>query len=168
MVDFNHQEHFAHLDREDGKRTPTDVMGWVQGRVVETPTLQELFNLVYATRAVDQSGYIRYLNWRIYGEEGLAGRRANVWVMKETRTVTIAYQQEPVAEYRVVLAPNQREREQVSELRQFPTPYHAPPRLWDQHSMNQLEWRKVYRVPRRAMHRKAFPPPVVQLPLLFA
>ena len=174
VVDYNHQEHFAHLDREDGKHTPSDVMGWVQGHLVTTPTLQELFNLVYATRTLDRSGYIRYQTWRIYGEEGLAGRRANVWVMKETHTLTIAYQQEPLAEYQVEYAPNhltqhnQHPWANLTELRQFPTQFPAPPRLWDQQQMNQVEWRKVYRVPHTTPRRKALPPPVIQLPLLFA
>ncbi|MGO8947925.1 MAG: hypothetical protein ACLQUY_09725 [Ktedonobacterales bacterium] len=60
VADYNHQSHFAHLIREDGKRT------------------------------IDHSGYICYQRWRLYSDEGLVGEQAAVWLMKETLTVTHA------------------------------------------------------------------------------
>jgi hypothetical protein len=31
VVDYNHQSHYAHQDRADGLRTPSEVMGWLRG-----------------------------------------------------------------------------------------------------------------------------------------
>jgi putative transposase len=40
VADYNNQSHFAHLDREDGKRTPAEVLGWIHGRYVPNPDTQ--------------------------------------------------------------------------------------------------------------------------------
>lgn len=67
-------------------------MGWVRGRPVEVPTLRQVLDLIYGTRPIRQSGYIRFQNWRIYGDEGLAGQKASVWVMKETHSLTSVHE----------------------------------------------------------------------------
>ena len=39
--------------------------------------------MFYATRfgrTVDRAGYVRFRHWRLYGEAGLAGDRAAVWL----------------------------------------------------------------------------------------
>jgi DDE superfamily endonuclease len=103
--DFNHQTHFAHQRRADSLRTPAEVLGGTKGRLVAVPTLQEVFALLLAQRTVDRSGYIRYDGWRVYGEEGLSGQRAGVWLAKETRTLTLSYAMQPVAQYDVTFGP---------------------------------------------------------------
>ena len=40
---FNTTRHWAHQEREDGRRTPVDVLGWVRGRSVERARLRQLF-----------------------------------------------------------------------------------------------------------------------------
>ena len=147
VVDYNNQDHFAHQDRPDGRHTPSEVMGWVRGQPVETPTLRELFDLIYSTRKINQVGYIRYQNWRIYGDEQLVGQKASVWVMKETHTLTIVHEEAVLAEYGVVFDADGRHFEAMRESRQFPSPSLAPrpPRLWNDQLMDSIEWRKVYR-----------------------
>jgi len=34
VVDFNYQDHWAHRERDDGKRSPAAVLGWVRGAVI--------------------------------------------------------------------------------------------------------------------------------------
>jgi hypothetical protein len=99
--------HFAHQEREDGLRTPAEVLGDARGRQVAVPTLQQLFEMLLAQRKVDAQGYIRYHHWRMYGDEGLAGAQAGVWLAKETRTLTLAYDALPVAQYAVTFAPGE-------------------------------------------------------------
>jgi hypothetical protein len=50
---------------------------------------------------VDANGYIRYHHWRVYGDEGLAGTQMSVWLGKETRTLTLAFDGAPLAQYAV-------------------------------------------------------------------
>jgi transposase len=104
--DFNHQAHFAYQEREDGLRTPSEVLGDARGRQVAVPTLQHLFELLLTQRKVDAQGYIRYHHWRVYGDEGLAGEQASVWLGKETRTLTLAYDGAPLAQYAVSFSPS--------------------------------------------------------------
>jgi hypothetical protein len=153
VADYNWQEHFAHQEREDGLRTPREVLGWVHGRHVDLPTLDELFHARHAERRIDQHGYVQCNHWRLYGEEGLAGQEASVWLYRET--LTIAYQEEPIAQYAMTAGPDPARWEEILELRAFPSRYpSAQGRLWDQQTLATIEWRKVYRVPRRARRQR--------------
>jgi transposase len=162
IADYNHQEHFAHQDRADGKRTPAEVLSWVHGRFVPIPTLSQLFELLYGRRTVDRSGYIRYQRWRLYGDEGLVGERASVWLMKEMLTITFA--DEPMAQYTVTYGPDGRTFQDLAEVRPF-TPHplsHLPQqRLFDDEAMRAIEWRKVLRLPAYAPRK-----PLVTMPAL--
>lgn len=147
------EEHFAHQDRDDGCRSPREVLGWVHGRYVELPTLDEVFQTLHARRKLDRAGYIRYRHWRLYGEEGLAGREASVWLLRET--LTIAFEELPVAQYTVTYGKENPDVartlqttpfEMVEEARMFPSRFPSPqPPLWDLH---EVEWHKVLRVRR--------------------
>jgi hypothetical protein len=44
-------------------------------------------------RRLDRHGYVRFRNWRIYGEHGLPGQVAVVWLYGET--VTVAFRDTP-------------------------------------------------------------------------
>jgi putative transposase len=153
IVDYNHQAHFAHLDREDGKRTPAEVLGWIHGRYVPIPTLSEIFELLYGKRTIDRSGYIRYQRWRLYSDEGLVGEQAAVWLMKETLTVT--HVEQPIAQYVVDYKSDGRSFENMTELRAFPPHPTAQPRLFDEEIMSEVEWRKVIRLPDYARRKLA-------------
>jgi hypothetical protein len=105
--DLNYQAHFAHQDREDERRTPAEVLGDARGRQVAVPTLQQLFEMLLSHRKVDAQGYIRYHHWQVYGDEGLAGAQAGVWLAKETHTLTLVHDALPVAQYAVTFAPDE-------------------------------------------------------------
>jgi hypothetical protein len=87
--DFNHQSHAAHGDRPKGRRSPATVLGWVQGAWCDPVDLDRLFRL-RATRVLNAGGSLRFRHWRLYGERGLAGERAAVWVDGKTLTVEYA------------------------------------------------------------------------------
>lgn len=168
IVDYNHQLHFAHQDRADGLRTPAEVLGGVKGRLVPAPTMQDIFDLLMAERRVRQSGYIRYQNWHIYGQEGLQGEHAAVLLMKETLSIT--YSSQIVAQYAVTTTPTGHGRRTIEAAVEhftvptlIPTPQ-AP--LWDEATWDEIEWRKVYRAQPYAPRRRKVIPSCIQAPLL--
>lgn len=166
--DYNHQEHFAHQDREDGLRSPSEVLGGASGRQVLVPTLQDIFDLLMANRTFRPNGYIRYQNWHVYGQERLYGERAAVLLMKET--LTIAYKSQVVARYGITASPDGHGRRTIDtaqELFTVPPPTPAPQApLWDAPTLQDIEWRKVYRAQRYAPRRRKVVPQCIQVPLL--
>jgi hypothetical protein len=44
---FNTTAHYAHQEREDGRRTPAQVLDWVRGRIVDPEQLQRLFQVAH-------------------------------------------------------------------------------------------------------------------------
>jgi transposase len=130
VADYTCQEHFAHQDREDGLRSPHAVLRWLRGRHVDLPSLEHLFFTRHTARHLGRTGYVRYQNWRLYGEEGLAGAQACVWLMKET--LTIAFQDTPLAQYGATTRADGRTLKEVREAQPVP-PHHLSPQLplWD-------------------------------------
>jgi hypothetical protein len=192
LADYNWQEHFAHRDREEGIRTPREVLGWFHGRQVEANALDEIFRAVHGQRHVDRRGYVQYRYWRLYGEEGLAGEDVQVWLFRETLTVTWTGGSgsggaEPVAQYAVTYGPDapdalsyRRPRPYqmfaaVAALRTIPpsgtTPYAPQSRqspLWRQALLEGLEWRRAMQVHRAPPRRRRVDPSLPQQARLFA
>jgi len=158
FTDYNHQSHAAHGDRPKGRRSPAVVLGWVQGAWCESADLDRLFRL-RATRVVNASGYVRFRHWCLYGERGLAGRRAAVWVCGET--VTVEYAAEALAQYQVSFGADQSRIQEVNAAQLFLTRFPSPQPFLP--SFAETEWRTAWRlVPyrlrrrRRAAGRQAF------------
>jgi len=121
--DYNHQPHTAHHDRPRGRRSPASVLGWVHGAWCDPADLDRLFRL-RTTRVLDANGSVRFRHWRLYGERGLAGARAAVWLDGET--LTVEYATEALAQYRVAYESDGRRLRKVDEPRLFPTRYPSP------------------------------------------
>jgi putative transposase len=146
--DFNTQKHWAHLKRQDGRRSPAEVLDWVTGRVFSDEDLARCFAPILSTRRVDQQGYVRFRNWRLYGERGLADRPASVWVTEEE--VTIQFVAEPLARYGVTYQRDHRHFRQVTAKRVFETNYQSP-----QPPLLELDdWRLAIELPRRSRRRR--------------
>ena len=148
--DDNHQPHAAHDDRPKGRRSPAAVLGWVQGAWCDPADLDRLFRL-RATRVLNAGGSLRFRHWRLYGERGLAGARAAVWVWDET--VTVEYATETLAQYRVATEAGGRGLKEVDEPRLYATGHASPqpflPELAD------LDWRPAQRLaPYRPRRRR--------------
>src|SRR5829696_169773 len=122
--DFNSQKHWAHLKRQDGRRSPAEVLNWVKGRVFSDADLARCFAPILRTRRVAQQGYVRFRNWRLYGERGLANAPASVWVTEEE--VTIQFAEEPLARYGVTYQRDHRHFRQVTPKRVFASCYQSP------------------------------------------
>jgi hypothetical protein len=95
---FNTTRHWAHLEREDGRRTPVEVLEWVRGRPVERMTLRQLFGEVQFLRMVNRYGFVSVQRFYIYAEPGLSRQRVAIWVYEGE--LRIEYQETLLARYR--------------------------------------------------------------------
>jgi putative transposase len=88
--DYNAQAHWAHREREDGRRSPEEVLGFATGVRHREEELRRAFFSARFVRVLDSLGYATFRRWRLYGEEGLAGREASLWLAAES--LTLEYQ----------------------------------------------------------------------------
>lgn len=73
---------------------------------------------------MDRAGYIRFRHWRLYGERGLRGERAAVWLYAEQ--LTVAFADEPLARYTAQYQPDKKHLRAVTEPQLFETPFQSP------------------------------------------
>ena len=143
VVEYSYQSHAAHQEREDGRKSPAEVLGWVSGRQFEPQVLDRVFRHSRFGRKLDRLGYVKFRNFRVYGERGLAGERAAVWLHGED--LMLEYGDEQLAKYRVAYQPDERHLLDVTEPRLYDTPYRSPqPPLWE---LDDGDWSKVLGVP---------------------
>ena len=148
--DFNTQKHSAHLKHQDDRRSPAAVLDWIKGRVFSDEDLARCFAPILSTRHVDQQGYVRFRNWRLYGERGLADRPASVWVTEEEVTIQVA--DDPLARYGVTYQRDHRHFRQVTPKRIFETGYRPPqPPLLE---LGPDDWLLAIEQPRRPRRRR--------------
>ncbi len=161
VVDFNYQVHWAHRERQDGRQSPAEVLGWVLGRGTTPEALRRVFYATRFDRVVNRLGYVRFRHWRIYGERGVAHEAVAIWLYCEQLTVAIA--DEPLAQYQVTYQPDQRHLASVTHGRLFATPYQsAQPPLWE---WGAEDWLMVLRVPPYHARRQRSVDPNWQQPL---
>jgi len=145
--EYNEQKHFAHEQRTDGRHSPAAVLSFVHGAWCAPTDLDRLFR-VRARRRVDRAGFVRFRNWRLYGERGLAGAEAAVWVLGET--LTVEYATDTLAQYTVVFEPDDRHIRRITAPRPFSTRYPAPqpflstPRHMTRYTCSHLAWQECW------------------------
>ena len=143
MTDHNYQAHWAHRQREDGRLSPAEVLGWVRGHLWDPTRVHRVFYTRRSLRWLDAAGYVRFRHWRLYGELGLARKQTTLWLYGET--LTIEFANTPLSQYTVSYQPDNRHFRQVGEPRLFETQYHSPQRaLW---GPGEVEWHLVQRLP---------------------
>jgi hypothetical protein len=125
VEDYNTQSHWAHRERADGRRSPSEVLGWVTGVRYREEDLKRAFFSTRFSRTLDSLGYARFRHWRIYGEEGLARREAALWLGAES--LTLEYAGEPLSRYEVEYQPGSKGERLVAISR--PTLYETSHRL---------------------------------------
>ncbi len=69
--DHNRMPHWAHQHRNDGKKSPLEVLGDAKGAQIEPADLQRAFGQTYCQRMTDARGFVRIGRWKIYIEEAL-------------------------------------------------------------------------------------------------
>jgi len=97
VSDYNAQSHFAHQRREDGRRSPGEVLSWVSGMRFHPQDLERAFFSERHTRVLDSLGYATLMRWRLYAEEALAGTEAELWLVENT--LTVEHAGEPLSAY---------------------------------------------------------------------
>jgi putative transposase len=139
VVEFNYQVHWAHRKREDARQSPAEVLSWVVGRPVEPSALHRVFYATRFGRVLNQLGYARFRHWRVYGERGLAGETAALWLYRGH--LTVAFADEALAEYQVRYQPDDHHLVAVTEGALLPNAYASPqPWLWE---LGPTEWLRV-------------------------
>jgi hypothetical protein len=118
----------------------------VCGKLVAPEELHRIFYSTRFGRVLDRAGYARFRRWRVYAERGLGGAPVAVWLYAEH--LTLVYQDEPLARYRVAYQPDQRRLQTVTPEQLFETPHRSPQLpLW---TWGEDEWLPVLRLPRYA------------------
>jgi hypothetical protein len=150
VADYNYQVHWAHRDRQDGRHSPAEVVGWVQGTQRDAAELRRIFYAPRFGRRRDKLDYVRFRHWRIDGERGLARHRAAIWLYGET--LLREFSDQPSAQYSVSYEPDRRHLRDVVPRQLFETQDRSPllP-LWE---LGEGEWLKVVRVPPPTLRRQ--------------
>ena len=142
VEDYNAQNHWAHQDREDGRGSPRDVLGFYTGPLrYREDDLERAFFSARFTRVLDPLGYARFRDWRLYAEEGLAARDAAIWL--QPTSLTIEHDGETLSRYDVEFASDTGKLRSVGRPRLFETSHQ---RNWPQlrlFALDEASWLKV-------------------------
>ncbi|MBO0791609.1 MAG: helix-turn-helix domain-containing protein [Ktedonobacteraceae bacterium] len=150
VADYNYQVHWAHRHREDNRHSPAEVLGWVHGKDWTPEQLDRIFYSTRFVRTLNKGGYLRFRHWRLYGELGLAKRKANIWLSKEH--LTVEFGDEPLSQYAVRYQSDEKHLRDIVEPRRFETRYRSSQlELWQS---GEVEWHLVKRLPDYAPRRK--------------
>ena len=133
---YNREHHFAHRARQNGWHSPQDVLRGVLGRTYPEVVLSRVLYATQFTRHLDKHGYVRFRNWRFFGEDGLAGEEVSVWVYEEM--LKVEYQTTALALYSLTFQPDHEQIAEVTQARRIQTPFRSPQlALWQ---LTETEW----------------------------
>jgi putative transposase len=136
VLDYNFQKHLAHEKREDGRHSPAEVLGWAAGKQFEPDYMYRAFSAICETRRLSSAGYARFRDFLLYGERGLAGKKALINIFQDT--LALEYGEHPLAKYSVEWQPDDKHLLRVGNPRLYDHPYHSPQlALW---SKDSVEW----------------------------
>jgi transposase len=147
VEDYNAQRHWAHREREDGRLSPAEVLGFAVGVRHREEELRRAFFSTRFARVLDSLGYTRFRNWRIYGEEAIAGREAALWLAAES--LTVEYAGEQLSSYEVKVDVATGELKSVGRPRLYETSHQRSwpqQRLFALDSLGEGEWLKVMKL----------------------
>ena len=149
-ANYNSEHHFAHRERQDGRHSPSEVLRGVLGRTYPEEVLSRVLYATQFTRHLDKHGYIRFRNWRFFGENGLAGEEVSVWVYEET--LKVEYQTTALSLYSIRLARGSQQIVEVKNARRMETHFRSPQLdLWQ---LTDTEWLLALRRPEPVAQKK--------------
>jgi len=162
MRDYNVQRHWAHEKREDGCHSPVQVLAWHKGTMYSAEFLDRILFATRYTRYLDKHGFLRFQNWKLYGEQGLAKAPVTVWVYDGS--LKVEYQAVTLSQYTVDEADDHKHLSQVSHPRLTDTPFRSPQlALFD---LGPGEWLLYWKTPELApARRRRRVAGIIQLPL---
>jgi hypothetical protein len=169
LESYNTQRHWVHRDREDGRRSPSEVLGWVTGVRYREQDLQRAFFSTRFTRKLDALGYARLKHWRMYGEEGLARCEVALWLGNEG--LSVEYGGQTLSRYDVSFSSGKKKLKEVTNPQLLVT-RHRPPQLKLfalEEMLGEDGWLKALRLEEYAARTRPHPPPaVLQQEVLFS
>ena len=94
------------------------------------------FSAICETRRLSKAGYARFRDFLLYGERGLAGKKALINIFQDT--LVLEYGEHPLAKYSVEWQPDDKHLLRVGNPRLYDHPYQSPQlELW---SKDSVEW----------------------------
>jgi len=126
LESYNVQRHWAHEGRQDGRRSPSEVLGSLTLLRHHPGDLERAFFSNRYVRRLDVLGYARLKHWRIYGEEGLARCEVVLWLGDDG--LVVEYGGDTLSRYDVSFSPGAPRLEDVTNARLLAT-RHRPPQL---------------------------------------
>jgi len=118
--------------------------------MIPEETLNRILLATRYTRYLDRNGYIRFQDWRLYGERGLVHQQVVVWVYEGT--LKLEYQVVTLSKYRVELLEDRKHIKGVSNPRVAETVFRSPQlTLFD---LGPDEWLLYWKAPSYAPHRR--------------
>jgi putative transposase len=129
-TDHNVQEHWAHLERPDTRRSPAAVLGWVTGKARELEDLQRIFYATRFGRRANPPGSVRFRHWRLYAERGVARKPVGVWLNQGS--LALEFSGETLARYVAAYEEDGTHLKEIVAPEFFATRFRSPhPPLWD-------------------------------------
>ena len=120
----NTQRHQAHEDREDGRRSPSEVLSPMTLVRHHPGDLSRAFFSTRFVRRLDVLGYARIRHWRVYAEEGLARCEVALWL--GDGGLVVEHGGLTLSRYDVSFSAGQTRLENVTNPRLFATKYRPP------------------------------------------
>ncbi len=124
MHDYNAQRHWAHEKREDGCHSPAAVLGEQKGRVYPEAVLSRILFATRYVRRLDQHGFLRYQDWKFYGERGLAKAKVTVWIYEGS--LKVEKEAVTLSQYEVTLQDDHKHVQAVRSAQAHETPLRSP------------------------------------------
>ncbi len=123
------------------------MLGFASGVRHREEELRRAFFSTRFVRVLDSLGYARFRNWRVYGEEALAGNEAALWLAAES--LTLERGGEPLSRYDVRLGVATGELRSVGRPRLFETSHRRgwpQRRLFALDSLGKAGWLKALKL----------------------
>jgi hypothetical protein len=130
----------------------------------EPDLISRAFEAICETRTLTKAGYARFRHFLLYGEQGLAGKRALINIFQEV--LPLEYGDYHLSRYSVEWQPDDRHLLRVGNPRLYDHPYQSPQRpLWEP---GDVEWFVIRRTDPAVRRRKPRGRVVLIQPPLFA
>jgi hypothetical protein len=132
------------------------MLGWLTEVRYRPEDLRRAFFSSRFTRVLDDLGYARFRNWRLYGEEGLPKKEATLWL--EFESLTLEYRGEPLSRYEVRFAEGTDELRTITCSRLFERSHALPqPKLFRLGAFGERGWLKILKLPAYASRKTRRP-----------
>ena len=165
VLDYNFQKHLAHEKREDGRHSPAEVLGWVTGKQFEPDSMYRAFSAICEIRTLTRAGYARFRDFLLYGERGLASKKALINIFQDT--LALEYGEQPLAKYSVEWQPDDKHLLRVANPRLYDHPNPRPQLdLWPPQAVEWFVILKAAPYGQRPRHKRVARILVMQPPLL--